>query len=265
MVVTVLESWQDDRGNQIVFDGSVTTNVRIKFTGSNNILRIGSPFRIARLAVDFDCDNGICEIGPSHGVPALMAAIRVGDGATVRLGRDVSTTTTVALSAAERSTITIGDDVMMAADVQIRADDGHPIFDVRSGRRVNMPKPIRIGNHVWLGFQSCVLGGAVIGDGSVIGMRSIVTRPIPNNVIAAGVPARVVKRDIAWERPHLTLTKPWVKEDASVLKRSTAYWNLTADEPENLTSVPERAERESRAASLLLKARRALSSALPRG
>jgi acetyltransferase-like isoleucine patch superfamily enzyme len=228
-VVTVLEKWQDDRGNRIEFDGRVDANVKIKFTGSNNTLRIASPFRIGKLVVDFDCDNGLCAIGPSQGVPALMGAIRVGDGARVRLGRNVSTTTTVSMSAAEGAAITIGDDVMIAADVQIRADDGHPIFDVRSGKRVNMPRSITIGSHVWLGFQSCVLGGAVIGDGTVVGMRSIVTRRLPNNVIAAGVPAKVVKRDIAWERPHLTLIKPWVKPDASSIEKSTPYWNLTTD------------------------------------
>jgi acetyltransferase-like isoleucine patch superfamily enzyme len=228
-VVTVLETWQDDRGNRIVFEGRVDANVKIKFTGSNNTLRIASPFRIGKLVVDFDCDDGLCEIGPSQGVPALMGAIRVGDGATVRLGSNVSTTTTVSMSAAEGATITLGDDVMIASDVQVRADDGHPIFDVRTGRRVNTPRDITIGSHVWLGLQSCVLGGAVIGDGTVVGMRSIVTRRLPNNVIAAGVPARVVKRDIAWERPHLTLTKPWRKPDASTLRKSTAYWNPTID------------------------------------
>ncbi|WP_323098418.1 acyltransferase [Intrasporangium sp. YIM S08009] len=233
-VITVLENWQDDQGNRIEFDGRVDANVKVKFTGSNNVLRIASPFRIGKLVIDFDCDNGLCEIGSSHGVPALMGAIRVGDGATIRLGDNVSTTTTVSMSAAEGATITLGDDVMIASDVQVRADDGHPIFDVRTGKRVNTPRDITIGSHVWLGLQSCVLGGAVIGDGTVIGMRSIVTRRLPNNVIAAGVPAKVVKRDIAWERPHLTLMKPWRKPDASTVKKSKAYWNLT-DDPEGAT------------------------------
>ena len=230
-VITVLETWQDDRGNRIEFDGRVDANVKIKFTGSNNVLRIGSPFRIGKLVIDFDCDNGLCEIGSSEGVPALMAAIRVGDGATVRLGDNVSTTNTVAMSVAEGATITLGDDVMIASDVQVRSDDGHPIFDVRTGTRVNTPRDITIGSHVWLGLQSCVLGGAVIGDGTVVGMRSIVTRRL-----AAGVPARVVKRDVAWERPHLTLMKPWRKPDASTVKKSKAYWNLT-DDPEGATVV----------------------------
>ena len=56
------------------------------------------------------------------------------------------------------------------------------------------PRPVRIGNNVWLGFESCVLPGVTIGDGSVIGARSVVTEDVPANCIAAGNPARVVRR-----------------------------------------------------------------------
>lgn len=227
--VTTLEAYQDDRGNRIEFDGHVDKHVRIKFSGSRNVLRVTGPVNIADLGIDFDCDDGLVEIGPSRGVPALRAAIRVGDGCAVRIGRNVSMTTTAAMSTAEGSSITIGDDVMIASDIQIRADDGHPIFDVRTGRRANPARSIVIGNHVWLGLGSCVLGGATIGDGTVVGMRSIVTRPLPNNVIAAGSPARVVKRDVAWERPHLTLDPPFRKPTAASVRKSE-YWALTEDE-----------------------------------
>ena len=226
--VTTLEAFEDDRGNRIEFEGRVEKDIRVKFTGRNNVLRVAAQQKIAQLYVDFDCDNGLVEIGSSSGVPALRAAIRVGDGCTVTIGRNVSTTTTVAMSTAEGSSITIGDDCMIASDIQIRADDGHPIFDVRSGKRVNVSRSIVIGNHVWLGLGSCVLGGATIGDGTVVGMRSVVTRALPNNVVAAGSPAKVVKRDIAWERPHLTMTTPFHKPTADSVKKSP-YWKHTAD------------------------------------
>jgi tetrahydrodipicolinate N-succinyltransferase len=112
----------------------------------------------------------------------------------------------------------------------VRADDGHPIFDVRTGLRVNPSRSITIGDHVWLGRFATVLGGVSIGEGTVIGYGSVVTRNIPNNCVAAGSPARVVRRDIAWERPHLSLVRPYYKPDASTIKRST-YWNLTKEEP----------------------------------
>jgi acetyltransferase-like isoleucine patch superfamily enzyme len=159
-------------------------------------------------------------------VPAFSAAIRIGQDSTVRIGRNVSSTSTVAMSATEGTTIVIGEDVMFASENQVRADDGHPIFDVRTGQRVNVSKSIRIGAHVWLGRMAVVLGGARIGSGTVIGYGSIVTGRIPNNCVAAGVPARVVRRDIAWERPHLSLVRPFYKPDATSVVKS-AYWQLT--------------------------------------
>lgn len=231
--LTQLAAYEDDRGNTIAFAGLVEQNIQIKFAGRNNRLFVADPVRIGRLFIDFDCDNGLVEIGESKGVPAFLANIRVGQDATVRIGRNVSTTAVVAMSAAEGATITIGDDVMFASENQVRADDGHPIFDVRTGKRVNVSRSIVIGNHVWIGHSAAVLGGASIGDGTVVGMGSIVTRPLPNNVVAAGVPARVVRRDTAWERPHLTLTRPFYKPDATTIDTSP-YWNLTENADETV-------------------------------
>ena len=227
--VTRLAEYADEAGNRIVYRGSIDDNIQIKFTGSNNRLVVDPDARLGKLTIDFDCDNGRVEIGASKGVPAFSAAIRVGQDSTVVIGRNVSTTTTVAMSATEGTTIRVGEDVMFASENQVRADDGHPIFDVRTGARVNVSRSITIGNHVWLARYAVVLGGAEIGDGSVIGYGSIVTRKVPNNCIAAGVPAKVVRRDIAWERPHLSLIMPFYKPDASTVPRSP-YWNLTEDD-----------------------------------
>lgn len=261
--VTTLEAFEDDRGNRIEFDGKVDNHIRVKFKGRNNVLRVATHQNIAQLFVDFDCNDGLVEIGSSAGVPPLRAAIRVGDGCTVTIGRNVSSTTKVAMSTAEGTSITIGDDVMIASDIEIRADDGHPIFDVRSGKRVNVSRSIVIGNHVWLGLGSCVLGGATIGDGSVVGMRSVVTRSIPNNVVAAGSPAKVVKRHIAWERPHLTLTTPFRKPTADSVTKSP-YWTLTADGDAVATPRPSAyAVARRRAKKALKQVRAKVRSARP--
>ena len=229
VTVSRLERYVDNAGNEIVYDGPLLEKVRIKFTGANNRLVVDGAARINNLVVDFDCDNGYCSIGPSKGVPAFSGAIRVGQDSRVEIGANVSATATVGMSATEGSAITIGDDVMFASQNQVRADDGHPIFDVISGKRVNVSRSIHIGNHVWLGWGAIVLGGSRVGDGSVLGFNTVLKGKVPNNAVAVGSPARVVRRNIAWERPHLSLSKPYYKPDASAVKKSNAYWQLTEE------------------------------------
>ena len=223
-----LAPYEDDRGNRVEYEGPPVADVAIKFGGENNRLVVAADARLMALSIDFDCNEGVAEIGGSAG-PRFAAAIRVGEQAVVKIGRNVSATTKVAMSAAEGATITIGDDVMFASDVQVRCDDGHPIFDVRTGQRVNISSSITISPHVWLGLRSTVLGGVTIGPGTVVGLGSIVTKDLPNNVIAVGTPAKIVRRDIAWERPHLTLTRPYFKPDSSTVKVSKRYWAQTVD------------------------------------
>ena len=54
--------------------------------------------------------------------------------------------------------------------------------------------PITIGNNVWIGAQVCVLPGVTIGDNTIIGAGSVVTKSIPANVLAVGNPCRVVRQ-----------------------------------------------------------------------
>ncbi len=54
--------------------------------------------------------------------------------------------------------------------------------------------PIRIEPNVWIGFDSCVLPGVTIGEGSVVGARSVVTEDVPPYAVVAGNPARVIRR-----------------------------------------------------------------------
>lgn len=62
-------------------------------------------------------------------------------------------------------------------------------------------QPIIIGNNVWIGFDACVLPGVTIGEGSIIGARSVVTQSVPPYTIAAGNPARIIRGIEPGERP----------------------------------------------------------------
>ncbi|MFC6705562.1 acyltransferase [Flexivirga alba] len=229
MKTVTLAPYSDENGNRIEFTGTPTESIHITFRGKNNLARIHSEAKASKLRIDFNGNNGTFLLGSNRHKRTFSGNVRVGQDAEVRIGDEVSATSSVLISAVEGVSVDIGDDVMFASRNEVRADDGHPIFDVRTGKRVNDAQSIKIGQHTWIGAGAIILAGTKIGQGSVIGIGSIVTRDIPNNSIAVGSPAQVVRTDIAWERPHLGLVRPFYKPDASTVEKSP-YWHLTADD-----------------------------------
>lgn len=91
------------------------------------------------------------------------------------------------------NTIDIGDNVMFAPDCGLYAA-GHP-FDVglrNSG--IEYAWPIRIGNNVWIGGGTKIIGGVSIGDDVIIAAGSVVIRDIPSGVLAGGNPCKVIRK-----------------------------------------------------------------------
>lgn len=88
--------------------------------------------------------------------------------------------------------IDIGNTVFCGPKVQIYAAT-HPLVASERIKGPELAKPIKIGNHVWLGGGVIVCPGVTIGDNTTIGAGSVVTRDIPPNVFAAGNPCKVIK------------------------------------------------------------------------
>ena len=96
------------------------------------------------------------------------------------------------LTLVDDANIYIGNDVMFAPNV-ILATAGHPIDPELRARGLQYNKEIHIGNNVWIGAGAKVMPGVTIGDNTVIGAGAVVTRDIPSNVVAMGVPCKVVR------------------------------------------------------------------------
>ncbi|MDK0976622.1 sugar O-acetyltransferase [Clostridium perfringens] len=88
--------------------------------------------------------------------------------------------------------IFVGNNVMFGPNVTVSAGT-HPINPELRSKQAQYNIPIHIGNNVWIGANSVILPGVNIGDNSVIGAGSIVTKDIPSNVIAVGNPCRVLR------------------------------------------------------------------------
>ncbi len=127
------------------------------------------------------------------------------------LGDDITLSSNVHIACLHR--IHIGDGLLAGSHVLI-SDHTHGFYsgpsqsdpDTRpAARPLHSSDEILIGRNVWLGDGVCVLAGAVIGDGAIIGANSVVRGHIPPATIAVGAPARPVRRwdptQKAWIRP----------------------------------------------------------------
>jgi maltose O-acetyltransferase len=88
--------------------------------------------------------------------------------------------------------VTFGDNVMIAPKVQIYTAF-HPFDPIIRAVYTEGVKPVQVGNDVWIGGGSILLPGVTIGDNTIIGAGSVVTRDIPANVVAAGNPCRIIR------------------------------------------------------------------------
>jgi len=88
--------------------------------------------------------------------------------------------------------IYIGDYTMLGPNVVI-ATAGHPILPELREKALQFNLPVHIGKNCWLGAGVIVLPGVTIGDNTVIGAGSVVTKDIPANVVAVGNPCKVLR------------------------------------------------------------------------
>ena len=96
------------------------------------------------------------------------------------------------LVALDVARITIGDDVQLGPYVQLLTPT-HPLEPAQRREKWEAAEPITIGDNVWLGGGVIVCPGVTIGEDTVVGAGAVVTGDLPAGVLAAGVPARVVR------------------------------------------------------------------------
>lgn len=89
--------------------------------------------------------------------------------------------------------ITIGNNVYITAGCQFVTHDGGTLILRKEVPDLELTAPIKVGNDVYIGINTTILPGVTIGNRCIIGAGTIVTKDIPDNSVAVGVPARVVK------------------------------------------------------------------------
>lgn len=175
-----------------------TTQCRIYSIVNQGRLELG---RGVRMSVPVRIDgsgyviihSGVCfgyRKAPIIGSGEILIQARSAD-AIVEWHEKTMTNNNISVVANDR--ITIGAGCQIGDLVTIYDCDFHEIDPVHRNRSCGPTSPVKIGNNVWLGSRVMVLKGVTIGDNSVIAAGSVVTKSLPANCVAAGVPARIIK------------------------------------------------------------------------
>jgi acetyltransferase-like isoleucine patch superfamily enzyme len=136
----------------------------------------------------------------------------IGDGTKIRchegiveIGSKTVMGQECTISAYQR--VRIGDECVIA-DRAMFIDFDHGIVEVERPIRSQgiYKRDVEVGNNVWIGYGACILRGVSVGDNSVIGTNSVVTKDVPANAVVGGIPARIIRmrkapEDMPWERP----------------------------------------------------------------
>lgn len=136
----------------------------------------------------------------------------IGDGSKIRchegmveIGEKTVLGQECTISAYQR--VRIGEQCVIA-DRAMFIDFDHGVVEVERPIRSQgiYKRDVEVGSNVWVGYGACILRGVRIGDNSIVGTNSVVTRDVPANAVVAGIPARVIRMreapgDLRWPHP----------------------------------------------------------------
>jgi acetyltransferase-like isoleucine patch superfamily enzyme len=162
--------------NKILFHGNGgLKNTRITIHGNGNMIEFAEGVSMdgGDIVLDGDCNHFI-------------------------VGKDTKFCGKIHIAIIEGTSVCIGERGLFSSGITIRTGDSHSVLNLQ-GERINESKDVTIGNHVWVGNHVIITKGVKIADDSVVGTGSVVTSGCQEkNVVLAGVPAKVVKREITW-------------------------------------------------------------------
>lgn len=178
-----------EKFNNLIINGNVDLNS----------IAIGSGYKDKKLVVNFLGTNSNVEIGRNCNIQGVLT---VSNNSNISIGDNFSSTGGVTILSRDECKVSIGKDCMFATAILIRTSDEHSIKDLFTDEILNFNEDVTIGDHVWMCDNVLILKGANVGNNSIIGARSLVTGILPDNALCGGVPARVIRENVFWEKPR---------------------------------------------------------------
>jgi carbonic anhydrase/acetyltransferase-like protein (isoleucine patch superfamily) len=185
-----------------------------EFSGKSNVIIYGSGSTMhGRIGMMTDEATVIIGDRSGQGSDGYLNIHGFGRAGVFFFGAKSSANQATFFVQSDRSRLIVGEDCMFAHAITCRTNDDHSIIDMESGAFLNPAADIHIEPHVWVCPDATILRGVTIGFGSVVGMKSSVTRSIPPFTLAGGQPARILRKNISWDRS--SIPSPDLKDNLS--------------------------------------------------
>lgn len=185
----------------------ISNNVKVKGL-RRGCIKINSQKRPGLIKFGFGGSEGVCAnkngyiIFGKFGILKVEGKTSFSSGSTLRIdngeciiGENFSCNKNCCIFCSKQ--IEFGKDALLGWNVFVRDGDGHNISE--NGQENSSSKSVKIGDHVWIASFVDILKGVTTGNDCVIACRSCATKSIEGNgVLIAGVPAKIIKRNISW-------------------------------------------------------------------
>jgi acetyltransferase-like isoleucine patch superfamily enzyme len=190
-------------------DSVKNSDGQIMLRGKGSRVRIGTIHNPWRFSLSLGSN---CTVDIADNVWITGVKIHCDDGSSVSIDSWTGFNGKIRLNAWEGRDIFIGRGALLADGVELATGDSHSVFDLDTKLRLNQAGDITIGQRVWLCAGVRVMKNVKIGSGSVVALGAIVTKSIPNHCLAAGVPAKVIRRRITWDQRKMDSMPPEAAE-----------------------------------------------------
>ncbi|MDR2193964.1 MAG: acyltransferase [Treponema sp.] len=190
--------------DNVVIDNKVALdNVVFDIRGNGNMIHLSENVILNDTSIRIYGNGNKIYLKENMAVESNIMILMEGNENYLEIGKK-TTLLAVNFVLADGSRIILGDDCMCSYDVHFRTSDQHSIIDGGGGGRINWEKDIIIKDHVWFCANTRIQKGVTIAHETVVGLGAIVTKPILEpNVVVAGNPAKIVKKNINWLRERI--------------------------------------------------------------
>lgn len=178
----------------------------INFKGDNNTVKLHLPLKFKNTTITFTSSNSTFEMLPTKAIVnefsfSLSYNCHIFIDSNSRLNKPNGRLIVNNNTKETPNNIRIGKNAQISRDILMRTSDGHSIFNIGEDLPYNKPQDIIIGDNVWLGSRVVLLKGTTLQNNTIVGACSVVNKKFnEGNVILAGHPARIIKRNISWKR-----------------------------------------------------------------